>query len=84
VNSPDVVRRGVEAGGATSAEIIGEDAEVPVEAALRIFAGPRRVVLIAAVAYGQVRRVSDIGPVSANALASPRNLWRITPSGLMC
>ena len=45
---PDGAQRDVEAGPRTLAETISGGAELPVEAALRIFAGARRVVLIVA------------------------------------
>jgi hypothetical protein len=48
VNSPDGAKRDVEAGARTWVEIIRKTPSSPVEAASRIFAGPRRVVLIAA------------------------------------
>jgi hypothetical protein len=43
---PDGAQRDAEAGPRTLAEILSGGAELPVEAALRIFAGARRVVLI--------------------------------------
>jgi len=61
-----------------------EDAELPVEAASGSFAGTRRVVLIAAGRLWSSAACVRYRTCVANAPASPRDLWRTAPPGLLC
>lgn len=76
----DGAQRDAQAGARTHRR----EAELPVEAAWRIFAGLRRVVLIAAGRLWSSAACVRIRTCARNCADPPRNLWRITPSGLMC
>ena len=76
----DGAQRDVQAGARTHSR----EAEPPVEAAWRIFAGLRRVVLIAAGRLWSSAACVRMRTCVRDCADPPRNLWRITPSGLMC